>query len=206
MNKVHIFSMLLFSISICLDNFGVGVAYGIRGLCIPMSSNLLIAVLNSGGTFISMFIGVSLYHFMQPATAKYIGSSVFLVAGCMVILNTIAKKNGMKIFSTVLLPEKIALPDKKSFINIYCKGRVGLKEGALLAVALTFSNLVTGAGASLIGLSPVLTTIFVFMLSVFAISTGLRIGNYSGGRWLGDMSDPISGLLLVIIGIYEMVL
>jgi len=205
MSNLHIFSMLLFSISICLDNFGVGVAYGIRGLCIPVSSNLLIAALNSGGTFISMLIGERLYHFMQPATAKYMGPSVFLIAGCIVIVNDIAKKHGMKVFSTVLLPEKIALPDKKSIINIYCKGRVGLKEGALLAIALTFSNLVTGAGASLIGLSLAVTTIFVFVLSVFAISVGMRIGNYSGGRWLGDMSDPLSGVLLIIIGIYEMV-
>lgn len=204
MNNLHLFSMLLFSISICLDNFGVGVAYGIRGLCIPLSSNLLIAVINSGGTFISMLIGERLYHFMQPTAAKYIGSSVFLIAGCIVVINYIAKKHGMKVSSMVLLPEKIALPDKKSIINIYCKGRVGLKEGSLLAIALTFSNLVTGAGASLIGLSLVPTTFFVFMFSVFAISVGMRIGNYSGGRWLGGLSDPVSGLLLIIIGIYEL--
>lgn len=205
MSNLHIFSMLLFSVSICLDNFGVGVAYGIRGLCIPLSSNLLIAALNSGGTFISMLIGERLYHFMQPATAKYIGPSVFLIAGGIVVINDIAKKHGMNISSTVRLPEKIALPDKKAIIAIYCKGRVGLKEGALLAIALTFSNLVTGAGASLIGLSLVLTTFFVFMFSVFAVSFGLRIGNYSGGRWLGGLSDPVSGLLLIIIGVYEMV-
>jgi len=204
MSNLHVFSMLMFSVSICLDNFGVGVAYGIRGLCIPLSSNLLIAALNSGGTFISMLIGERLYHFMQPATAKYIGPSVFLIAGGIIIINDIAQRHGMKVSSMVRLPEKI-ISDKRTIIGIYCKGSVGLKEGALLAIALTFSNLVTGAGASLIGLSLVLTTFFVFMFSIFAVSAGLRIGNYSGGRWLGGLSDPVSGLLLIIIGIYETV-
>jgi hypothetical protein len=33
----------------------------------------------------------------------------------------------------------------------------------------------------------------------------MQAGGYTGRRWLAGLADPIAGLLLIVIGIYEMV-
>src|SRR5271169_3576576 len=98
MMELHLFSILMLAVSSNLDNFGVGIAYGIRKVCIPLSSNLLIAVINTGGTFISMILGEKLYQFMQPAIANFIGSSIFIIAGCLIIIKDIVKKSRKNIY------------------------------------------------------------------------------------------------------------
>ena len=103
------------------------------------------------------------------------------------------------------LVKKIMRIKKPKIIGMYCAEQITPKEGFLLALALTFSNLVTGVGAALIGLNIGLTTLLVFLFGVFAILIGTRIGGYTGRRWLAGLADPVSGLLLIIIGIYEMV-
>lgn len=217
MENLHLFSILLLSVSTSLDNFGVGIAYGMRAICIPLATNLLIAMLNSSGTFISMFIGERIYHFMQPSIATYIGSAIFFIAGSWLIIKYIAKKLSNTELTSDMIFEKAAIPkecslgrkimklDKKSVIHLYCKGSTSIKEGFLLALALTFSNLVTGIGAGLIGLNLSLTTFGVFLFSIIGISFGMRIGGYAGRRWFKGISDPLSGVLLVLIGIYEIV-
>ncbi|MCE5194283.1 MAG: hypothetical protein LLF28_02330 [Nitrospiraceae bacterium] len=218
MENVHLFSILLLSLSTSLDNFGVGIAYGMRAICIPLAANLFIAVLNSGGTFVSMLIGERIYHFMQPSIAAYVGSGIFFIAGSWLIIKYILKKlnnaelDADMIFEKAAIPSKCSLGrkivklDKKSVIHLYCKGNTSIKEGFILALALTFSNLVTGIGAGLIGLNLTITTLGVFLFSILAISFGMRIGGYAGRRWFNGISDPLSGVLLVLIGICEIVI
>jgi putative sporulation protein YtaF len=217
MVNLHLFSILLLSLSTNLDNFGVGFAYGIRRICIPLRTNILIAFVNAAGTLMSMAIGERLYSFMQPEIATYVGSALFLIAGCWLTIIDILKRFKKKaltmefpvdeseVVDKTSLAKKIVTIKKPAIIGLYCEGQVTPKEGILLAVALTFSNLVTGVGAALIGLNIVITTLLVFLFGIFAILIGMRIGGYTGRRWLAGLADPIAGLLLIVIGIYEMV-
>lgn len=207
MARLHLFSILMLAVSSNLDNFGVGVAYGIRRVCISVSSNLLIAVINTTGTFVSMVAGERLYHYMQSDTANYAGSAIFIIAGCLVVINDIVKKERKSVYISgeSFVSKMIPVPDKPWIINMYCKGRISLKEGFVLAAALTFSNLATGIGAGLIGLNLSLTILFVFSFSIAAIIIGMKAGQYSASRWLGASSNLVSGLLLIVIGVYEMV-
>ena len=217
MENLHLLSIFLLAASTSLDNFGVGIAYGIRRVCIPFASNLLIAVMNCAGTMISMIAGERLFFFMEPKTASFIGASIFLAAGSLVLARAIARKlrgqeatygHGTEtedIAGKPAIARAMLIINRPDIIALYCEGHVRLKEGFLLAMALTFSNLVTGVGAGLIGLNLAVTTLFIFVFSILAVSAGLRIGGYTGRRWFGGLSDPVAGMLLIAIGIYEMV-
>jgi putative sporulation protein YtaF len=216
MPVLHLLSILLLSVSTNLDNFGVGFAYGIRHVCVSFRINLLIAFVNATGTLISMLVGERLYYLMRPEIANYIGSSLLIIAGSWFVIRDIAKRarnrsvsielpaNGDPLYSQAKSLTRIVTFSKPSIIGMYCSGHINPREGMLLAVALTFSNLVTGVGAALIGLDIIITATLVFVFGVMALSAGLNLGGYAGRRWLQGIADPLGGLLLIIIGLYEM--
>ena len=66
MADLHILTIFLLALSSNLDNIGVGTSYGARGINIPFSSNLLIAVITGAGTFVSMTIGNGISNIINP--------------------------------------------------------------------------------------------------------------------------------------------
>jgi len=217
MEKLHLLPIFLLAVSTSLDNFGVGISYGMRCICIPVAYNIMIAAINSAGTIISMSIGERIYRFIQPETAGYTGSAIFIAAGGWLIIRAIYNKlrgvspapgpeeDRERMAGRPFLSKTLMVINRPDVIGLHCAGHIGFKESWLLALALTFSNLVTGVGAGLVGLDITLTTMAVFLAGISAVLIGTRIGGYTGRRWFGGLSDPVAGLLLIMIGIYEMV-
>ena len=92
MNDLHIVSIILLNISSSFDNYGVGVSYGLRKICIPLSLNLFIAFLNSCGTLFSMLFSKELSTFLKPSAAGSIGSFLLVGIGLSVIFMDLRKK------------------------------------------------------------------------------------------------------------------
>jgi putative Mn2+ efflux pump MntP len=70
--------ILPMAISCNLDNIGIGIAYGARGVSIPFGSNLLIAAITTCGTLLSVMMGQSIHMFFKPDVAKYSGSALII--------------------------------------------------------------------------------------------------------------------------------
>jgi putative sporulation protein YtaF len=216
LENLHLFPILLLAVSTNLDNFGVGFVYGVRHICVPFKANVFIAFVNASGTLVTMLIGERLYNFMQPGTATFIGSGLFVIAGCWLIIADVGRRlkkklkmgvsaNNRGLSQTAQTVEIITMGKPVTF-GLYCVSNITAREGILLSLALTFSNLVTGVGAALIGLDIVVTVTLVFIFGVIALSLGAKAGGYTGGQWLGGLTDPAAGFLLILIGIYESVL
>ncbi len=215
MKELHLLSILFLAVSSSLDNFGTGVSYGLRNICIPLSLNLIIASFNSSGTLFSMLFGTMLSGFLQPVTAGYIGASLLIGIGLWIIITEFRKK-GPEMSPSSTPPEKPPVRKKTFFsmissilndpfaAGILCTGKVTMKEGAILAAALTLSNISTGIGAGLIGFNPAITTAAVFTCSILAVSTGMKVGRYSTALMIKGISGKAAGLLLVFIGFYEL--
>ena len=86
MRPLHVLVILALAISSNFGNVGVGIAYGIRGTCIPFASNLIIALISGTGTLLSMLAGVSLYHILRPQLATLIGGMAMIGIGVWVIV------------------------------------------------------------------------------------------------------------------------
>ena len=206
---------MLLAVSSSLDNLGTGVSYGLRNICIPLSLNLLIAIFNSSGTLLSMLFGKVISGILLPNIAGLLGDLLLMAIGIW-ILTAGFRKKGPEIAFTSKPPEKTPALKKTFFpmlsavlddpfaAGILCSGKVGIKEGAVLAAALTLSNISTGIGAGMIGFNPGITTAAVFLCSLLAVSLGMNIGRYSGAAMIKGIADKASGLLLVFIGFYEL--
>jgi putative sporulation protein YtaF len=205
---------MLLAISSSLDNFGVGVSYGLRNICIPLSLNLIIAFVNSCGTFFSILLGKGFSGFLQPPTASYLGAFLLICIGAWIIVMEFREKE-LKSSPSLTPSEKTSVRKKTLFSRIssvlddpfaagvLCSGQVTMKEVAILASALTLSNISTGTAAGMLGFSLTLTTGAAFICNVLALYTGEKTGHYSSARMIRGISGIAAGLLLIFIGLYE---
>ena len=84
-----------------------------------------------------------------------------------------------------------------------CSRQIELKESWALAIALSLNNVANGIAAGMLRMNPALTTLFVMVFSVVTLLAGLAVGYQFGKRSVGSLSGVISGLLLVVLGLYE---
>ncbi len=214
MANLHIITIFLLALSSNLDNVGVGTSYGARGINIPFSSNLLIAVITSAGTFVSMAIGNGINNIINPNFANAMGALVIGCTGVWVLIQELSRRDDEESDVPELLQKTnfsnqsffrkmLTILDHPFLADTDFSGHISVKEGFLLALALTLNNLTNGIGAGLLGLNKALTTVSVMILSIVTIWFGIQFGRYSGVHWFGRFSGRISGLILIVLGIYE---
>lgn len=205
--KMHLLSALLFAFSANIDNFTVGIAYGIRQIRIKAASNLLIALITSAGTFISMAMGLAISKILPPSIANAIGSFILILIGIW-IMKDFFRKNGSR--KTQAEDE----PNDQSYMQILKhpekadrnrSGTLDMKESLILALALTINNFGLGIGASITGLNIYITVIFTFLFSLISIVLGCIIGRSWLSQCLGKFAPLVSGLIIVFLGIYELI-
>lgn len=205
--------ILLMAISCNLDNVGIGIAYGARGISIPLASNLLIAAITTFGTFLSTAFGRSMYLFLKPETANLIGSAILIGAGVWVaVYDSVVPAPQVLHENAAVMTETPRSFFRRvlSILNNPCSAdtdqssHIDLKEGAVLGLALTLNNVANGVGAGLIGLNIVWLVACVFLFSIVTIIAGLMIGSRYGNRVFGRYSGLAAGVLLICIGLFEL--
>jgi putative sporulation protein YtaF len=90
--NVHLISILLFAFSANIDNFTVGIAYGIKKIKIGLLSNLLIALITAIGTFVSMAVGLAVSKILTASIANVVGSVILILIGIWIIKDFFLKK------------------------------------------------------------------------------------------------------------------
>jgi len=210
-----ILTALILALSCNLDNAGVGLSYGARGIRLPLGTNLYIALLTASGTGLAMILGGQSFRFLSPESGAILGGAILVVMGIWVVLQeTMFKKDrrcpeprksrpfegqGRKSVwrRLVCILEYPALADDDF------SGHIDLKEGTLLGLALMLNNLPNGVAAAMLKLPVALTMLAVGVLSVFTFWLGLGLGANIGARWHGKWTWMASGALLMGIGVLE---
>lgn len=209
---MHIVSILLFVISASLDNLVVGIAYGIKKLKISLLSNLLIAFISCAGTFLSMLIGKLIGNFIAPSNANIAGSIILIILGLWFIINSQKKKIKKEEFP-IENPQKnqakieyyncgklLDSPEKADIDN---SGNIDVKESLALGLALALNNMGLGIGASISGLSLTLTSLLTFIFSFLTIPIGYYLGKKFLSKILESNADMISGIIIILLAIYQ---
>ncbi len=208
MEKLHLVIALLLALSCNLDNLVVSTSYGTKKIKISFASNLLIAVITSGATLAAMLAGKFVAGLIHPWYANYIGAMLIVFSGIWIFINESLKtcsysspEKQRKQLAFYMLFKKLENPP---VFHMNEKVAISLKEGSMLGLALTADNIVNGLGAGMTGLSPVLTSAFVFAISLIVIRLGLKIGCGRISNLPGNLAGPASGVLLILTGIFEM--
>lgn len=195
---MQLFSSFLFAVSASLDAFIVGITYGIRRVHILFWQNMLVSLITLAGTVLSIGLGRKLSPLLPPQAARAAGSSILILLGAYYIIKF------------MILSLKKYLNDKQLTSSEIQKASaektdiaLTLRETLLLGAALSVNNMGIGIGASIAGLQLVPTAIITLVLSVALLLAGNRLGKIHLLRIADRFSDPLSGLLLIGLGLYE---
>lgn len=193
---MHLLSIILFSISANIDAFFLGAAYGTKGCKYHILDNITISFLTSIGTFLSMFLGEWLVSILSISTANTFGCLIIIFLGIWMMMEYFFPKN---------VPDDLTGKDGNSLSSARTKWHsMPIASLIALSMALTLNNLGLGFGAGITGLNPYLTSIFTFFFSLFFLTAGMAAGKKFLSDVFGNYAVLISGLLILILGIYEL--
>lgn len=178
---------LLFALSCNLDTVALALSYAARGIALPRGGGGVIAGATTAVTCISLLLGriggglLSAF----PGLADALGALVLVGIGAWFLLDALRQGSG---------------GEKE-------EGRpAGLGSCAVLAGTLAVNNAGAGAAAGVSGVSPLWAGIWNFLVTLLALGLGSALGRRLPGKRLGRLALPLSGILLMLLGILELVL
>ncbi|MED4794496.1 manganese efflux pump [Priestia megaterium] len=188
--KMEWLFILGFALSSSIDNFGVGISYGVRKIRIRWLSNLLIAAI----CFLFSMVGIMFGRWIStvlPGLFPVIIAVVLLtLIGIRIILLVVSQRNNRI--------GELGSTDQENVRYI------GWIESSVLGVALSANALTNGLGAGLLGLSPLaisLTSAFGSFITVWlGVTVGKKAANVQIGKFtLGQFGTLISGITILIV-------
>lgn len=194
------FASLLFGISASLDALLVGIGYGIRGTCIRLWQNLIISLITLLGTCLSVGLGHRLMSLLPEAVGNYAGSLILILMGIYYIAKWIAATLHSPSAQTTAEAPRCDISSASVSSAFPC---LKLPEVFALSLTLSLNNLSAGLSASLAGLTLVPAAVSTLACSVLFLFAGNRLGRSPVLQLAGKCADPLSGGLLIGLGIVQ---
>ncbi|GAB1806168.1 sporulation membrane protein YtaF [Priestia megaterium] len=154
--------ILGFALSSNIDNFGVGISYGVRKVRIKWLSNLLIAAI----CFLFSMVGITFGRWIST-----ILPGVFHVIVAVVLLTLI----GIRIILLVGSQRNDGIDQLDSTGQVKVRS-IGWIESSVLGVALSANALTNGLGAGLLWLSPLAISLTSAFGSFITVWLGVMVG------------------------------
>ncbi len=205
------FISILIAIAANLDNLGVGIAYGIRKIRISHISNFIISAISLVATWLSGEIGKAIIVYLSPEVTSIIGAILLFGVGAWIFTQPIitAIKTNQPIIDLQLLGGRIYIgpteilnyPERADMDN---SQNIGHWEAIILGTALSINALAGGFDAGAIGISPLLEAALIGIFSLITIYTGNYVGEKYAAEQLGKYATLVSGTLLMLIGLHQL--
>lgn len=190
---MYLLSSILFACSANLDNFMIGVSYGMKQITIPFFYNVVIGIITALGTFLSILFGSQIAVWIPFGIAEQLGSILLILLG------------GYYFFS-FFRSSKISSKPKETIHSASFQESatpLSFSEMLVLAFSLTLNNIGIGIGASISGVDPFSASFFTLVSGILLLYLGNRAGNGLASPRIGRYAEPLSGILLIILGLYQ---
>lgn len=203
---VFILSVFLLCLAPNLDNMAIGLAYGARKIAVPLRSNFAIALFSGVATLLSSLLGNILTNYIPVHTGAVIGGLIVSGIGLYTVMSFLYNKRKSKknhANGITCIDNLKAVMDDPGIADRDYSGDISLKESILLGIALASNCLGTGFGAGMAGINTFVLTAAVIVFSLATISLGAMIGRRYASGYLGERATVVSGILMIIIGLYQ---
>lgn len=205
---MNFFSALILAISASLDSLSVGIAYGCDNIKISLKNITIISLITAFGTLISMILGYFLSSFLTETLSNIIGSILLICIGLWFIISFFSKKNEQPI--DIQLPSEGCnyknILGNPSMADTDNSKTIDTKECICLSIALSLNNLGLGISASITGINPITATILTFLTGMMFFLLGFIIGKKFLSKFLGDYSNLFSGILILALAVFQVLL
>lgn len=206
-------SIVVLALSLSLDALGVGIAYGLRKVKIPLKSAICICMLSMMYAWVSLFFGKSLTSVLTPAMSKFIGLLILTLMGIWIIIQGLIKKEDKteraeKDDEVVLklgirsLGVTIQVIKNPVRCDIDHSGTIDLKESLLLGLALSMDAIGVGIGSALAGFHGSIIPLTIGVCQFALLYVGLYLGNKVVGMKVNKkLIAVLPGILLILLAI-----
>jgi len=204
--------ILGFAVSSSLDNLGVGISYGIRGIRINYLSNLVIAVICFCFSMVGIISGQWLAQVLPGVLPVLIGGLLLFIIGIRIVLLAAPRKkkaDGQESREDVLNTEEASgslkgILQNPESVDKDKSGSIGFLESIVLGIALAANAVTNGVGAGLMGLSPLAISLTAAFGSYITVWLGVVLGSKLsavriGSFTLGQFSTVLSGIIIILI-------
>ena len=174
---------LLFTLSSNLDNFVMGLTYGVKNEDIPLSSNIIISFITTFVTYLSMLFGQLITHLVPHKFSNELGSVIFILMGAWFIGSDLLKK------------QQIAQEKHRD---------LSIKGAIILGFLLSINNIGVGILGSITQLNIMFVVTLTFITGVGLTYAGNNLGDHVIGKVIGKYNDIISGTLLIGLGVLSL--
>jgi len=215
---------MLMAIALSLDGFGVGLAYGLRRIRIPMSSLIAIALCTVFAMGISMLFGSWVTSWLSFIPARLLGATILLTLGVFQLARAIW--NGQRDnfpeavpamavamqkpvlepifrFQLSLFGFVIQVLKTPAIADVDGSGGISLRESLLLGSALAMDAFASGIGAAMAGM-----TLSVIGLVALTQIMMLRLGQQMAGKipenWIAK-AEYLPGVVLILVGLGKLI-
>ena len=215
---------MLMAVALSLDGFGVGLAYGLRRIRIPMSSLIVIALCTVFAMGISMLFGSWVMLWLRFIPARLLGATILLTLGFFQLARAIWNRK-REIFPQAVLAMAVVVQKpvlepvfrfQLSFFGLVIQvlktpdiadvdgsGGISLRESLLLGSALAMDAFASGIGAAMAGMT--LSVIGIVALTQIMM---LRLGQQMAGKipesWTAK-AEYLPGAVLILVGLGKLI-
>jgi putative sporulation protein YtaF len=193
--------VILIGIASNLDNAGVGIAYGVRGIRISKSANFMIAMISLLMTMLSGIVGAWLSMYISSFVSHLIGAIVIVSVGIYVLYQPFRKRKSVEKPTNHNLIQRILQQPEEADLDR--SKTISFKESLILGSALGINALAGGFDAGVTHLHVLSTSVAVGFFS-FAV---LGLTDYVGRKYIAVKFDKLatilSGILLILLGLYQ---
>lgn len=191
---MHLFSSVMFALSANIDTLIVGISYGIKKSRIPLLENIIISLITFAGTLCSICMGMQITLFIPASAARIFGSLILIALGLYYVIKFL-----LEVMRRQYRTEQRNAEEKEV-------KKITIKEAVIIACALSVNNMGMGIGASIAGMGMISTSVSTLLFCILFLYMGNKIGSISVSHAMHKYSGPVSGLILILLGIYELLL
>jgi len=215
---------MLMAVALSLDGFGVGLAYGLRRIRIPMSSLIAIALCTVVAMGTSMLFGSWVTLWLRFIPARLLGATILLTLGVFQLTKVIWSRNRgifpQAVPAMAVVAEKPILEPifrfQLSFFGLVIQvlktpdiadvdgsGGISLRESLLLGSALAMDAFASGIGAAMAGMT--LSVIGVVALTqIMMLCLGQQMAGKIPESWTAK-AEYLPGAVLILIGLGKLI-
>ena len=178
----------LFAAACNLDTVLLSAGFAARGVVLRRGYGLVIAALTTLITWLSLALGAGAAALLGGRTAQVLGGLVLAGMGAWFLLDWLRRPGPP--------PEGAEEAEE-------AEAAAGLRGCVALAAALAVNNAGAGVAAGVSGISPGLAAAANLLVTLGALPLGRTLGSRLAGRLLGKYALPLTGGLLILLGLWE---
>lgn len=183
--------ILVLSLVLSIDALSFGIAFGIRGIRIPLKAFFTMSVIGLGTIALSIAVGNVLYGILP--FCNVIGA--FLLIGIGIWICADCKREDINIREMLDNPE---LSDMNN------SGIIETPEAIVIGITLSLDSSATAVSTSMAGISCCLLPLSVMTAQLIFLITGIALGKKIRPDINCRYIAIISGLAVVLIGLYRL--